>query len=188
MGKSGFHAMSIQALADAADVSVGLIYQYFGNKEDVLKAVIVDILDSYRDEVPIAIQQAEPEPVAQLAAGFGAYCSVVDSHLDATVLAYRESKTLDSAGRQAIKELELGTIEPLHEVITAGLDVGVFADTDPDLSAHNLMLFAHNWALKNWYFAPRYTLEDYIKRQFAVVLRSILPPSSWAQYPDHLSS
>jgi TetR/AcrR family transcriptional regulator, cholesterol catabolism regulator len=55
MERSGFHAMSIQALADAADVSVGLIYQYLGNKEDVLKAVVVDILDSYRDQVPTAI-------------------------------------------------------------------------------------------------------------------------------------
>jgi AcrR family transcriptional regulator len=55
MERSGSHAMSIQALADAADVSVGLIYQYLGNKEDVLKAVVVDILDSYRDQVPTAI-------------------------------------------------------------------------------------------------------------------------------------
>jgi hypothetical protein len=50
-----------------------------------------------------------------------------------------------------IKKLELGTVEPLHEVITAGLESGVFADTDPDLSAHDLMLFAHGWALKHWY-------------------------------------
>lgn len=38
MQRSGFHAMSIQSVADEARVSVGLIYQYFGNKEDLSPA------------------------------------------------------------------------------------------------------------------------------------------------------
>src|ERR671931_777124 len=47
MQESGFHAMSMQSVADEANISVGLIYKYFGNKEDVLRAVIVDILEDF---------------------------------------------------------------------------------------------------------------------------------------------
>ena len=52
MQQSGFHAMSVQSVADEARVSVGLIYQYFGNKEDLLRGVVVDMLEDFRDEIP----------------------------------------------------------------------------------------------------------------------------------------
>ena len=55
MQQSGFHAMSMQSVADEARVSVGLIYQYFGNKEDLLRGVVVDILEDFRDEIPKAL-------------------------------------------------------------------------------------------------------------------------------------
>jgi AcrR family transcriptional regulator len=182
----GFHAMSIQALADEAEVSVGLIYQYFGSKEDVLQAVIVDILDAYRDDVPEAIELAGDDPVDRLAAGFMAYCKVVDSHHQATVLAYRESKTLTESGREQIKKMELGTIEPLLGVVNDGQSQGVFLPVDSELITHDLMLLAHGWALKHWYFAPRYKLEEYVRRQLAVVLRSLLAPEAWAVHAARL--
>ena len=43
MERTGFHQMSMQALADEAQVSVGLFYKYFGSKEDILLAAIVDL-------------------------------------------------------------------------------------------------------------------------------------------------
>ena len=39
MGQNGFHQMSMQELAAEAKVSVGLIYKYFGGKEDLLLAI-----------------------------------------------------------------------------------------------------------------------------------------------------
>jgi AcrR family transcriptional regulator len=38
MGRTGFQQMSMQDLAAEANVSVGLIYKYFGGKEDLLLA------------------------------------------------------------------------------------------------------------------------------------------------------
>jgi AcrR family transcriptional regulator len=187
MGQSGFHGMSIQTLADTADVSVGLIYQYFGGKEDVLEAVIVDILSSYQAKVPAAIDGASADPVEKLAAGFVAYCQVVETHRDATVLAYRESKTLGSAGRERIKALELGTIEPLRQVIHEGQKAGIFVDSDPDLIAHDLMMFAHAWALKHWHLSTWLTLTEYVRQQFAVVVRSIVPGEAWRKYKRNIS-
>ena len=40
MQKTGFHQTSMQDLATEANVSVGLIYKYFGGKEDLLLATI----------------------------------------------------------------------------------------------------------------------------------------------------
>jgi AcrR family transcriptional regulator len=43
MSKTGFHQMSMQDLATEANVSVGLIYKYFGRKEGLLLATILRI-------------------------------------------------------------------------------------------------------------------------------------------------
>jgi len=51
MGKTGFHQMSMQDLAAEANVSVGLIYKYFGGKEDLLLATIVRILEVFHDQL-----------------------------------------------------------------------------------------------------------------------------------------
>ncbi len=52
MEREGSHAVSMQALAAEAGVSVGLIYRYVGGKDDILLAVIVNVLD---DLVPVAV-------------------------------------------------------------------------------------------------------------------------------------
>ena len=48
-------------------VSVGLIYQYFGNKEDLLRGVVVDILEDFRDAIPQALAKAGEDPVERQA-------------------------------------------------------------------------------------------------------------------------
>jgi hypothetical protein len=52
---------------------------------------------------------------------------------------------------------------------------------------HNLMAVAHNWALKHWHLATRYSLDEYIERQLTVALRYLLDAKSWAKYPTYLS-
>jgi len=68
MSRSGFHATAMQAVAERAGISVGLIYQYFGNKDDLLLAVIVDILEDFRDQVPAAIDAAGDDPIERFTA------------------------------------------------------------------------------------------------------------------------
>ncbi|NKY52281.1 TetR/AcrR family transcriptional regulator [Nocardia vermiculata] len=182
MQTTGFHQMSMQALADEADVSVGLIYKYFGGKEELLLAAIVDILDSFRDELHPAMAAVGDDPVQQLVAGFRRYVEIVDENLDAVVLTYRESRTLDPQGRERIKELEVETSAPLRTAIEAGIAAGVMNDLDPDLVVFNLLMLAHAWALKHWHFAPRYTVEEYIGAQLRFVLPTLLTPGAAPDY------
>src|SRR5438093_5052777 len=99
MERDGTNAVSMQAVAAEAGVSVGLIYRYFGGKDDLLLAVIVGVLDSFARHVPPAIEAAGEDPVLRLAAAFRSYCEVIDEHRHAAVLTYRETKSLDETGR-----------------------------------------------------------------------------------------
>ena len=175
MQESGFHAMSMQSVADAANMSVGLIYKYFGNKEDVLRAVIVDILEDFRERVPAAMQAAGDDPVERFSTGFRVFCEVVDAKRDATILTYRESKTLSPAGRREIMRLELETTEPIRQAVRDGVASGVFNQVDVDLVVHNTLLVAHGWALKHWHLRQRFTLDEYIEAELKLLLGSMRP-------------
>ncbi|MEZ0382645.1 MULTISPECIES: TetR/AcrR family transcriptional regulator [Mycobacteriaceae] len=174
MQQTGFHQMSMQDLAAEANVSVGLIYKYFGGKEDLLLATIVRIQDAFCDQLAPVIAAAGTDPVAQLTAGIRRYIEIVDENLDAVVLTYRESRTLDAAGRSQIKELEIASATPLRDVIEAGIAAGTFAEVDVDLMVFDIMLLAHGWALKHWHFGELYSLDDYIGLQTRYTLNSLL--------------
>jgi AcrR family transcriptional regulator len=182
MEREGFHGVSMQALADEAGVSVGLIYRYFGGKEDVLLAVIVNVLNAFRERVPEAIADAGDDPVERIAAGFRAYCEVINDHRHAAVLTYRESKTLGEAGREQIKQLEVQTGEPLRTAIREAMECGALVDTDVELLAYDLLLLAHAWALKHWYFERTLDFDGYVTRQAALVLSGVIAPRRRARY------
>ncbi|WP_296605155.1 TetR/AcrR family transcriptional regulator [Nocardioides sp.] len=187
MEREGSEAVSMQALAAEAGVSVGLIYRYFGSKDDVLLAVIVQVLEAFATQVPRAIEAAGEDPVRRLSAAFAAYCTVIDEHRHAAVLTYRESKSLDPAGRDRIKRLEVETSQPLRDAVRSGVESGLLRTADPDLVAYNLLLLAHAWALKHWYFEKTMTLEAYISAQLALALSAIVAPTSRRRYADLLS-
>ena len=179
MQHSGFHAMSMQSVADEARVSVGLIYQYFGNKEDLLRGVVVDILEDFRDEIPRALDLAGEDPVDRLRTAFRTCCMVVDAKRAAVNLTYRESKTLTPEGLSQIMALEFETAEPIRAVYRNGVAIGVFRDIDARLVAHNMLLTAHGWALKHWNLSTWLTLEQFIDQEFALLLASVTinPPT-----------
>ena len=173
MSRSGFHATAMQAVAERAGISVGLIYQYFGNKDDLLLAVIVDILEDFRDQVPAAIAAAGDDPVARFEAGFRICCRVVDTKRDAVNLTYRESRTLSAEGLERIKQLELQTAEPIRAVFQDGVAAGAFRDVDARLAVQNLLLVAHAWALKHWHVARFMTLEQYIDQELTLLIAGL---------------
>jgi AcrR family transcriptional regulator len=173
MSKTGFHQMAMQDLAAEANVSVGLIYKYFSGKEDLLLATIVRIQDAFRDQLAPAMSAVGDDIVEQLTAGIRRYIEIVDENLDAVVLTYRESRTLDAVGRAQIKELEIATAAPLRTVIESGIADGRFTAVDVDLMVVDIMLLAHGWALKHWHFASNYSTDDYIRLQTRHVLTSL---------------
>lgn len=188
MERDGSHAVSMQAVAAEADVSVGLIYRYFGGKDELLLAVILNVLEDVARSVAAAMETAGDDPVERLAAAFGAYCTVIDRHRHATVLTYRESKSLDGAGRERIKAFEVETTQPLVRVLREGIDAGILRPVEPELVADDLLLLAHAWALKHWYFERTLDLEGYVRSQLSLALHGLLEPRQRRRYARFLGS
>src|SRR3974377_1690933 len=107
-GKRGYHVTTIREIAGHADVSIGTIYQYVSDKEDVLFLALIQVLDDYLRTIPDALEGVV-DPLARFQAAVYAYCAVNGERIDATLLAYRETKSLRKTRRNLIKQKEIET-------------------------------------------------------------------------------
>jgi AcrR family transcriptional regulator len=180
--RSGFEAMSMQALASEAGVSVGLIYRYFRSKEDVLVAIVTDVLAEFARRVPQAMSAAGDDPVERLAAGFRAYCEVIDERHHAALLTYQQGRMLGAEALGRIEALEVECTRPLADAVRAGVSGGMLVARDPDLAVYDMVLLAHAWALKHWYFRRWLDFERYVAQQTAFVLRSLVASGHRERY------
>jgi AcrR family transcriptional regulator len=183
MNGNGFQAVSMQALAREASVSVGLIYTYFGGKEDVVVAVVLDLVEQIRTAMDAQMAAAGPDPVERLVAGFGAYCVVMDAQRNAGLLTYRQSGELGQEARNRLKVAERTNLVPLRAAAAEAMRAGLFVpEADLDLLAFDLMMLAQVWALKHWHFHDHYDVHRYVAAQSAAALRSVLAPGQRKRY------
>lgn len=172
-GKRGYHVTTIRDIAKRANVSIGLIYQYVSDKEDVLFLVLIEVLDSYNRGIPSALEGVD-EPLERFCAAVRSYCTVNHEKVDATVLAYRETKSLRKERRNIIKQKEAETNRLIAACIQDCIRAGLFEKIDIDLFTYQIVMFSHAWALKAWHFRGRMTLDQYIRRGLALMLGPVL--------------
>lgn len=172
MQKKGTHSVSMQAIAKSAGVSVGLLYKYFSDKEQIVLAAITRVLEEFRLRIPAAIAKAT-DHVDKVIAAFSEFCRIVDEQRHAVVLTYQVSKSLSKEGLQSIQAQELETLQPLVDVAAAAIDAGKLRNVDAQTLGHDLMVIAHMWALKHWYFQRiGVDLDAYISQQVRTVVLS----------------
>jgi len=170
--EKGFYRTTVKEIADRVGVSAGLIYQYVRDKEDLLLLSILDVLDSYAAEIPRATEGVG-DPLERCCRAFRAYCEVVDDRREATVLAYRSTKSLPSERRQFIKDAETETNQMIERYIQDCIDSGLFRAIDARLTAYQMIMFAHAWALKYWSLGTHYELEDYVAKGLDLFIHAV---------------
>lgn len=168
-----YHAATIKEIAKAARVSPGLIYQYVNDKEEVLFLALQLIVYTLKQGLPEASER-ETNPVMKFYACFEAYCRVIDANRDASILTYRETKSLTKEHINFIKDMELQTNEIIAITVRDCIDQGYFIDVDVELFVYHTIMTAHSWALKYWRLSKVTTIDDYIVTNAKFLLSSVL--------------
>jgi AcrR family transcriptional regulator len=171
--EQGYYSTTIQHIAREAGISVGLIYQYFRDKDDVLFLTLKLVLDTYEKEIPAALEGVD-QPLERLCVAIGAYCRVVDKLREATVLTYRSTKSLRADRRIFIKDGELRTNRLLEACLRACIAGGHLRPVDDQLLVYQYVLFAHAWALKQWALRERYALDEYVDAGIKLLVEPFL--------------
>jgi len=171
--EEGYYTTTILQIAREAKVSTGLIYQYFGDKDDILFLTLKNVLDTYEHEIPRQIEGLTL-PVERLCSAIRAYCSIVDTQRDATVLAYRSTKSLRPDRRGLIMDGETRTNRLIEKAIRACTAGGFMRPINEHLLSYQCVMFAHAWALKYWAFRERYTLDEYVEEGLQLMVEPFL--------------
>lgn len=169
----GYHPATIRDIAECAEVSIGTIYQYFNDKEDLLYLAIVEIMDSYDSHILAALEISE-DPLERFYASVRAFCRVNNASVEVTVLTYRETKSLRKERRDIIKQKEINTNGYIAACVHDCIEAGLFSDVDVELFVYQIVIFSHAWALKAWHFSKRMTVDEYINRGLNLFFMAVL--------------
>lgn len=129
----GFHATSMDDVADAAGVSKPVLYQHFRSKRDLYLALLDDVGEHLMALITAATSEAG-SPRAQVERGFEAYFRFVAEHESAFRLLFGSGARRDEEFAEAVRKVEAA----IAETIAGLIDV----DVDPDhrrLLAHGIV-------------------------------------------------
>lgn len=174
-GERGYHGTAIRDIAKRANISIGTIYQYVTDKEDVLFLALIEVLDGYLRGIPAALE-GMIGPLERFCAAVAAYCAVNDENSAATVLAYRETASLRKVRRNLIKQKEIETNKLIAACIEDCIAADLFVKVDIELFTYQIVMFSHAWALKAWRFRKLMSLQDYVERGLVLMLNGVLTP------------
>ena len=103
----GFHRTGVREIAASAGLSVGAVFTYFTDKEDILAHIFFEQLERQEREYCETLRtligegtRAGADPEAVFDTVFGQFLRAVDTLHRFIRLAYQESKSLNAAARK----------------------------------------------------------------------------------------
>ncbi len=181
--RHGYHATSVQEIADGAGVSVGSIFNYFETKEEILQW----ILETSQGEVETELFKAETElmkgepirdPEAFFLSIYVRYAQSILKIEQFLLLAYQETKSLSRAQRTPLFARERRVADLLVAAIRPGIEQGIFSSEALEMRAHWLIMLAHAWALRGWALHNRFTPEEYAEQLGKAAIAMLHAPNA----------
>lgn len=178
---SGFHSTGMRDIAAAASMTVGNLYYYFENKQDLLAFCQEDAVRRLLD-IASQVEALELDAPRSLWLMIVAHIRCLNEGVPGS-LAHLEVGELEPAARRRIVRLRDRYEAMLRSCVERGMHHGLFAATDAPL-ATQVVLGAAN-ATVQWYRPKGRMSLDHIARSFATQLvRGLLRPGVDLEPPE----
>jgi TetR/AcrR family fatty acid metabolism transcriptional regulator len=136
IGERGTTEVSMDEIASQAGVARSTVYVYFSNRDELLQACVQSMYDTIKDTVVEVFEDSAP-PLDRLRAVIGGVLERIDESPAFFRLAMATQATAGAAGAAAVggalMMIGLDMMRLLHDIISAGMDDGIFrAELDRD--------------------------------------------------------
>lgn len=132
--EQGFHATSMNDVAEAAGVTKPVLYQHFSSKRDLFVELLTEIGDQLRDRIAKATADAAG-PRQQIEQGFRAYFDYVGANTDAYRVLFGAGARRDPEFASLTRSVEESIADAIAELIVVD---GRPAE-DRELIAHTIV-------------------------------------------------
>lgn len=144
----GYHATSVQDIADAVGLRKGSLYHYITSKEELLFEIIHETIQAYIRRLEAIV--ARPEPASRrLAAAIAAHIEAVARDTEGFSIFISETRALEPEQRRRIEEASSRYGHLLEQLIQEASREGDFRSVDSTMAALAI-LGACNW-MHRWY-------------------------------------
>ena len=168
--KRGFHSTTTRDIARRAGISAGAPFTYFKDKEEILFHIVSKEQDLATEQLITTLSRqiaeatyydTDPEEVFKTV--FTTWLHAVDVLRRYILLAYQETKSLNTETQRALMARERRLQALIGEAIRYGAERGRFSRDNIALKDHNIMVLGHAWAIRHWAFAGEMeSIEEYI--------------------------
>jgi len=145
--QQGYHATSLDDIADAIGFTKPAIYYYFNSKDDILFAIIDDIVDQGLRRIR-AMASREGSAAERLHDLLVENTRVILENLDANTVFYNERGLLSAKHERAIRAREREYTQIVMDLYTEGVANGEFIDVDPHIATSTLLgasIWSYRW-------------------------------------------
>jgi len=163
--RHGYHKTTTRELAKETGLSIGSLYEYVSSKDDVLYLVCIAIHSAVEEGIQEALARSSHgrEALAEIIRAYFHVCNRMSDHV---LLMYQVTHFLPEKWQTKVLETEIRITNLIVEAIRELNEKGIFERLDED----TVELLGHTWAFRRWYFAKRFTLDQYIERQTAFIM------------------
>jgi len=146
--QKGYHATSMQDIADAVGLQKGSLYHYISGKEDLLVVIIQDAIAQYNES--LAEVKAMDLPVRErLELAVRYHLKGIADNLGMLTIFLRESYALNEKQQRQISIESARYNQMFEDLYREGIAAGQVRDLDPKLVTRTV-LGACNWFYR-WY-------------------------------------
>src|SRR5687768_15436291 len=131
--RSGYHAASVEEIADLADVAVGSIYTYFGSKEGLFRELVAGAV---REDEASMDRAHDPEDVPGRLGGMRHDLLPLHRLIPILgLLAVAATGTAPKEVAEPVVERTESELDRLQAAIAEGVRAGILRDIDPKVAA-----------------------------------------------------
>jgi len=161
--KKGYHNTSIREIAEQSKISIGSLYDYIDNKEDILFMLSQRFHSEIVKEV-VKVLNSGHGVIQELKGTIETTLRVIDQFQEYVLFTYRDSKMLKKEDLIAVLEQESFVTDTFTKIIKKGTEQGLFETDEPEIMANMINIMTHSWALK------RYNLKRFSLFSFQQIL------------------
>lgn len=172
--KKGYGSTGIREIAEACDMTIGNLYHYIGRKEDIIYLAQdfgLSLNNAFVAQTREDLENYSPQEA--LVRAIDRYIRHINNTNEFTNLVYKELRSFSSASRKEVLESEIAIMSAFEDILKKGCREGCFQISDTRMAAGGIVTMAEMWAIKQWQFKGRYTLDEYISTNTEMVLKQV---------------
>lgn len=177
--KKGFHKTTTREIARKCNMSIGTMYEYIQNKEDILY-LVCDYIHSKMEKKIRRVISEQDSGMESLIKGFRQLLKVMDEMRSFVLLIYQETKSLPKARMKFVLQNEENITSIFEHILEKGIQDGTLhLDAHSvKLMAHNMMVIGQMWTFRYWSLGRFYTIQEYTEQQLKLLISQLIPDSS----------